>query len=291
MAKLFIGMPVYNGERFISLAIESLRNQTFTDWKLLISDNGSEDGTRAICEKYCSTDDRITYYRQKENVGAPANFKFLLDRADSPFFMWAAADDVRNADFISACMGLLEKSGTPGFAFCNIVNIDSFGRTIRAYQDFRRFTGDNQRDNIAAFVSEPEIMGKANIIYSIYRTDVCRKAWDASPLTEGWGSDMCFVLAALSRSRLIVEERVLFHKRIVRNDDTAIQAHEIVIDDPKRYVFPFKYSAQYTLNHLRATWGTQYFLLTSFIMAGRVCSVAISRAAYYPVAISRRLRK
>jgi glycosyltransferase involved in cell wall biosynthesis len=291
MTKLFIGMPVYNGERFISLAIESLRNQSFTDWKLLISDNCSEDGTQGICEKYCDLDSRITYFRQKQNRGAPANFKFPLDRAESPYFMWAAADDFWHEDFLATCIGLLEKNREAGFAFCSIVNIDTFGRTIRSYPDFRRFTGDDRKNSVAAYVAEPEILGKANIIYSIYRTDVCKKAWARSPLTEGWGSDMCFILAALARSPLVVDEKVLFYKRIVRNDDTPGQAHEIVIENPKKYVFPFYYSVQYLVNNLRAVEKTEFFLTTLIIMSGRVFGVAAVRIIHYPFALGKRLFK
>ena len=66
MAKVFIGMPAYNGERFIKEAIDSLRGQSYVDWVMLISDDASTDKTRAICEEYAKKDQRITYYRQEK---------------------------------------------------------------------------------------------------------------------------------------------------------------------------------------------------------------------------------
>ncbi|MBU4353452.1 glycosyltransferase, partial [Candidatus Parcubacteria bacterium] len=89
MAKVFIGMPAYNGERFIGEAIESLLNQSFSDFTLFISDDASTDGTQAICENYAKKDPRIICHRQEKNIGMFPNFKFLLDRANGDFFMWA----------------------------------------------------------------------------------------------------------------------------------------------------------------------------------------------------------
>ena len=95
-----IGMPVYNGEPFIRKAIDSLINQTFKDFELIISDNSSTDCTEEICRQYAEQDIRIRYVRQSQNIGATANFEFVLDEALGKYFMWAAADDVRSHDFI-----------------------------------------------------------------------------------------------------------------------------------------------------------------------------------------------
>jgi len=72
-------MPVYNGEKYIREALDSLLAQTFTDFELIISDNASTDGTQVICEEYAARDPRIRYVRQRENRGAVANFRFVLD--------------------------------------------------------------------------------------------------------------------------------------------------------------------------------------------------------------------
>lgn len=89
-----IGMPVYNGEKFIIEALDSILAQTFTDFELIISDNASTDGTEAICNDYATRDSRIRYFRQNENAGALFNFKFVLNEARGSFFKWAAVDDL-----------------------------------------------------------------------------------------------------------------------------------------------------------------------------------------------------
>ena len=112
--RVSIGMPVYNGEPFIREALDSLLAQTFTDFELIISDNASTDGTEAICREYEAKDARIRYVRQAENLGATANFQFVLDEALGIYFMWAAADDSQTSDFIELLITALDEN--PSFA-------------------------------------------------------------------------------------------------------------------------------------------------------------------------------
>lgn len=105
-----IGMPVYNGERYIRAALESLLAQSFTDFELIISDNASTDATESICREYAARDARIVCIRHEKNRGASANFQFVLDQARGEFFMWAACDDVRSPDFISVNLDFLRQN-------------------------------------------------------------------------------------------------------------------------------------------------------------------------------------
>ena len=88
-----IGMPVYNGEKYIREALDSLLAQIFTNFELIISDNASTDNTEAICREYAARDPRIRHVRQSESRGATANFQPVLDKARGAYFMWAAADN------------------------------------------------------------------------------------------------------------------------------------------------------------------------------------------------------
>jgi len=107
--KVSIGMPVFNGDQFIRSALDSLLKQTFTDLELIISDNASTDGTERICREYAALDQRIRYVRQSANIGATANFKYVLDSARGDYFMWAACDDTRSPDFIELNLNFLSE--------------------------------------------------------------------------------------------------------------------------------------------------------------------------------------
>jgi len=103
-----IGMPVYNGEKTLAAAIDSILAQSYSNFVLFISDNCSTDATEAICSDYAARDRRIRYTRQATNIGGLNNFVFVLDQAQSAYFVWAAADDTRSPDYLEANVAFLE---------------------------------------------------------------------------------------------------------------------------------------------------------------------------------------
>jgi glycosyltransferase involved in cell wall biosynthesis len=107
--KISIGFPVFNGEKLIKSALDSLLNQTFKDFELIISDNASTDETQEICKRYAAKDTRIKYVRQLTHISGSANFKFVLDEALGEYFMWAACDDTRSPNFIEVNQEFLSK--------------------------------------------------------------------------------------------------------------------------------------------------------------------------------------
>ena len=106
--RVSIGLPVYNGERYLGQTIDSLLSQTYGDFDLLVSDNASNDGTEDICRSYAALDKRISYVRQGENIGAMGNFNYLASRASTDYFKWCAADDLIAPTFLATCIEFLE---------------------------------------------------------------------------------------------------------------------------------------------------------------------------------------
>lgn len=106
--RVSLGLPVYNGENYLALTLDTILAQTFTDFELIISDNASTDATRNICEDYAHRDDRIRYFRQDENLGAAANYDFVFHQSRGAYFKWCAHDDVFGEDFLATCVSFLE---------------------------------------------------------------------------------------------------------------------------------------------------------------------------------------
>ncbi len=128
---LTIGLPVYNGERFVAEAVESILAQEFGDFLLTISDNASTDATEEICRELAARDARITYERHTTNRGAAWNYNHLARSATSPFFKWAAHDDVLRPTAISRCMEALCDRPEAVLSFPRRMKIDERGDVVK----------------------------------------------------------------------------------------------------------------------------------------------------------------
>ena len=102
-----MGLPVYNGANYLAQALESLLMQTYSNWELIISDNGSTDATEDICREFAARDSRILYLREPVNRGATWNFNRVVDLARGPLFRWAAHDDVCAPELLERCVAAL----------------------------------------------------------------------------------------------------------------------------------------------------------------------------------------
>lgn len=110
--KVSIGVPVYNGAKTLPTMLDCLLAQTFGDFEIFISDNASTDQTEAICKAYAARDSRIRYFRQPKNLGAEGNFRFVLDEARAPYFMWSATDDTRSPEYLEENVSFLDTHPT-----------------------------------------------------------------------------------------------------------------------------------------------------------------------------------
>lgn len=204
-----IGMPVYNGAKYIGEALDSLLVQTFTDFELIISDNASTDATQSICEEYARRDLRIRYVRQSENRGALANFQFVLDQAQGEFFMWAAADDKWDRDWVRSLRNALETAGV-GAAFGKLMHIDENSKTLKhpANGNTFKYVGSKLRRRIRYFI-EFERYGKANPIYSLFRRSALRGL-----VITAYSVDFHIVFDVLLKTEIIPVKDTVLYKRV-----------------------------------------------------------------------------
>jgi glycosyltransferase involved in cell wall biosynthesis len=129
-ARMSIGVPVFNGARYLEACVDSLLSQTYCDLEILISDNASTDRTPDICRAYCDLDQRVRYFRQPRNRGVAANYRFVFDHTGGEFFKWAAYDDVCEPQFIERCVATLSRSPSDVLAFPSTTFIDGAGEPL-----------------------------------------------------------------------------------------------------------------------------------------------------------------
>ena len=125
--RISIGLPVYNGEAYLAQAIESLLNQTFHDFELIVSDNCSVDSTAEICKKFAAQDQRIIYYRNDHNLGAAANFNRVVELAKGECFAWANHDDLWAENYLEKCVAQLDAFPEAVLVYARSAMIDAHG--------------------------------------------------------------------------------------------------------------------------------------------------------------------
>lgn len=127
-------LPVYNGERYLAEAIDSILAQTFTDFELIICDNASTDRTERISREYAARDPRIRYNRNSTNIGVSRNFNLGLSLARGVYIKWAAYDDLMTPDYLGKCVALLEADPTLAVAQSHSARIDADGGPMGLYE-------------------------------------------------------------------------------------------------------------------------------------------------------------
>ena len=125
--RLCIGLPVYNGQNYLAAAIESLLGQTFSDFRLIVSDNGSTDGTEDICRSFARRDHRLDYHQSPDNRGMAWNFNRVAALANSEYFKWAAYDDLHAPRFLERCIAVLDADPQVLLCYSTAKVIDEHG--------------------------------------------------------------------------------------------------------------------------------------------------------------------
>lgn len=131
--KVSIGLPVFNGEKYLAQAIQSILDQTFEDFELIISDNASTDGTAKICMDAAARDPRIRYFRHERNLGAAPNHQFTFNEALGDYFKWSAHDDILKPAWLERCVEVLDSHPEVQLAFPLTLVIDEAGDVVRKH--------------------------------------------------------------------------------------------------------------------------------------------------------------
>ncbi len=132
--RLTIGLPVYNGEKYIAESLDALLGQSYTDFELIISDNASTDSTGDICRQYEKQDSRVRYVRQPQNIGLAPNHNFVVYEARGELFKWAANDDLYACDLLKLCIEALDEYPQVVLAHSWTARIDPSGTVTDAYE-------------------------------------------------------------------------------------------------------------------------------------------------------------
>lgn len=207
-----IGIPVYNGENYISGAIESILLQTFTDFELIISDNASTDRTQIICEDYALKDKRIRYYRNEKNLGASKNFNCLFGLSLGKYFKWAAHDDMIAPDFLEKCVKIMENNPDIVLTYAKTLAINEFKNTQEKIPYELALTEDSAAERFKHFMKVFRYDALAcDPIMGLMRSEAFR---EVRPLGKFIASDMILLCEMALRGKFYEIGEHIYIKRI-----------------------------------------------------------------------------
>jgi glycosyltransferase involved in cell wall biosynthesis len=216
-ATVSIGLPVYNGARYVARALESLLAQDWPAIDILVSDNASTDDSAAIAEAYGARDARVRVVRSSVNVGFEGNFARVLQAATGEYFMWAACDDSWHPQFVSRLVAALEHTPGAVVAMSAVERVDESGEAI----DVVRFEGSADPSAMSPWRLTMKLAGGRPyhlFIYGLYRTSFIKRAFTGFAAVIA--SDRLLVCRIAMAARFAYVNDVL-HRRLVRSTPIA----------------------------------------------------------------------
>jgi len=235
-----IGIPVYNGEDHLAEALEAVLAQTFDDFEVIISDNGSFDRTPEIARAYARRDRRIIYHRSEQNRGAAWNFNLVFKRARGKYFKWLAHDDVLDPGYLQHCVAAMESYPEDVvLIFPRRRFIDSASRIVRkcTYQPQRAISENGcpfREIRFRELISLDNAFFPA-IVFGLMRTKMLRQ----TRLIGGYiASDMVLLTEICLRGRVRQLQEYLCNQRVHRRDSWRANLNrkqEAAWFDPNQY--------------------------------------------------------
>ena len=215
-------MPVYNGERYLEITLDSILAQTFTDFELVISDNGSTDRTQQICESYAARDDRVKYHRNPQNIGIAPNFNRVFHLCTGEYFKWTDYDDILAPEFLEKCVQGLDQHPRAACCYPKTRLIDERGEKIKDFDPPKDASSPQPHLRFKSLILDPDhIVSQAS---GLMRADLVGK-------TVMHGSYPCsdeVFLAHLSLLGDFVElpDRLFYYRIHAKQSTKGVKASE-----------------------------------------------------------------
>ena len=126
--KVSIVIPCYNRKQYLGFAIQSVLAQTYTDFELIIVDDGSTDGSVQIAQNYAAQDSRIRILTNPENRGASYVLRDGYEAARGEYVCQVDSDDILECPALERTVAILDTDKDCGLVYTNYLNIDQDGK-------------------------------------------------------------------------------------------------------------------------------------------------------------------
>lgn len=140
MKKVSIVLPTYNGENYIKDSIQSVLEQSYKNWELIIVNDCSTDSTKEIVENFIKQDERIKLINNSQNKKLPASLNIGFENATGEYYSWTSDDNLYKKSAIEFMVNYLEKHQDVDLVSCNYDNIDENAKFICEFEQNKKRT-------------------------------------------------------------------------------------------------------------------------------------------------------
>lgn len=215
---LTVGIATYNRAKYLRECLISLSKQTYRDFKIIVSDNCSTDGTRELCQTL-DTGIPITYVRQPRNMGGVCNMNYLLSVADTEYFAWVGDDDLVSENYFDRLMKnclLHRESNVISIGVPATINQD--GELLRKFDSIEKYRLNNTLDlnqceriyRVYKYGGQEEWAW--GVIYGVFKTEVIAKIRLTEQLHD---PGALFVRqAVIANNVVIARDSAIYYKRM-----------------------------------------------------------------------------
>ena len=222
MPKVSVGLPVYNGDRYLKQVLECLTSQTFADFEVIISDNASTDETQRICEEHCQRDKRFRYFRNVKNLGLAPNHNRVFELSSGQYFKWASHDDLFAPDYVEKCVDVLDSNLEIVDCFSKVKVIDQNGKHIEDYDPLPATSSDKPQVRFSNLILNPD--GRAIQFLGLMRVDYLKKTRLVGPYPS---SDEIFIAhMALFGKFYEIPEHLYYYRSHEKQSTKGVLASE-----------------------------------------------------------------
>ena len=254
MSKVSVIMPVYNAEKYLGEAIESVLKQTYPDFELLLINDASTDRSKEICVDYCKQDDRLVFLENNSKIHGPGPARNIgLDHATGDYIYFMDADDCIDDRLLEYAVNRMRETNADIVQFGAIYERTDGNHLEYFWSGKNLLTKNEIKNNFSHFWNET----RNSLWLYLFRRDAVEAIRFENMIS---GEDICYVMDALSNAEKIAYiAKALYHYRYVEGSTSRRWNPESV-------------------ECLGIIWKHQSVFLDSF--QGKVDKLAYAEAAY-----------
>ena len=234
-----IGLPVYNGERYLEQSLRSLLAQTFADFEIIVGDNGSTDRTPQIVASLAAQDSRVRYVRNCKNRGLVFNFNRVFELSQGHYFRWHAYDDFCKPRFLEQCVAALQEDEEAIGAFSLGYQVDGNDDVVTRDVDESLkldLSSSKPADRMRAAITRN---GWSGVIHGLFLRDALAPLM---PYRNYFGADRLLLTQLAKSGRMVPVDDGIWIQRYHRNNSSRASTRELaeilIGRPPSGIIFP-----------------------------------------------------